>query len=44
MKNKGSLEERITEWRDSLRRKQAMHSVDVVELEDHLRSQVEALG
>ncbi len=34
------LEERIAEWRSYLRRRQAIHTVDVEELEDHLRSQV----
>ena len=34
------LEERIAEWRSYLRRGQAIHQVDVDELEDHLRSQV----
>ena len=39
-----ALEERIGEWRSYFRRRQALHSVDVEELEDHLRSQVEALS
>ena len=43
MTNEGLLEERIGEWRQYFRRRQAVHSVDVEELEDHLRSQVEAL-
>ncbi len=43
MKNNGSLEERIAEWRTYVMRRQALHSVDVEELEDHLRTQVEAL-
>jgi hypothetical protein len=34
------LEKRIAEWRAYLRRRQAIHTVDVDELEDHLRSQV----
>ena len=38
-----SLEDGIAEWRSYLRRHQAIHSVDVVELEDHLRSQANAL-
>jgi hypothetical protein len=38
-----SLEEQIAEWRSYLRRRQAIHSVDVAELEDHLREQVEGL-
>jgi hypothetical protein len=39
----GLLEERIEEWRQYFRRRQTVSSVDVEELEDHLRSQVEAL-
>jgi hypothetical protein len=35
-----SLEEQIDQWRSFLRRRQAIHSVDVAELEDHLREQV----
>jgi hypothetical protein len=31
------LEEQIDQWRSYLRRRQAIHSVDVAELEDHLR-------
>ena len=38
------LEELIGEWRAFVRRRQAIHSVDVDELEDHLRNQVAALG
>jgi hypothetical protein len=38
-----SLEEGIAEWRAYLRRRQAIHSVDADELEDHLRSQTSAL-
>ena len=38
-----SLEEGIAEWRSYLRRRQAIHSVDADELEDHLRSQASAL-
>ena len=38
-----SLEEQIAEWRSYLRRRQAIHSVDVAELEDHLRAQVAVL-
>jgi hypothetical protein len=40
----GSLEEQIDRWRSYLRRRQAIHSVDVVELEDHLREQVAILA
>ena len=43
MTKEGLLEERIGEWRQYFQRRQAMHSIDVEELEDHLRSQVEAL-
>ena len=39
-----ALEERIEEWRSYLRRRQAIHTVDVEELEDHLRSHVATLG
>jgi hypothetical protein len=38
-----SLEDQIDQWRSYLRRRQAIHSVDVVELEDHLREQVAGL-
>jgi hypothetical protein len=38
------LEQRIDEWRNYFRKRQAVHAVDVEELEDHLRSQVEALS
>src|SRR4029079_1217781 len=37
------LEEQIDQWRSYLRRRQAIHSVDVAELEDHLRQQVAGL-
>jgi hypothetical protein len=37
------LEEQIDLWRSYLRRRQAIHSVDVAELEDHLREQVTVL-
>src|SRR5512141_1473568 len=39
-----SLEEQIDQWRTYLRRRQAIHSVDVAELEDHLREQVAVLA
>ena len=39
-----SLEEQIGQWRNYLRRRQAIHSVDVAELEDHLREQVAGLA
>src|SRR5215207_6942642 len=38
-----SLEEQIDRWRSYLRRRQAIHSIDVAELEDHLREQVGVL-
>ena len=38
-----SLEEQIDQWRGYLRRRQAIHSVDVAELEDHLREQIAVL-
>lgn len=38
-----SLEEGIAEWRAYLRRRPGIHAADVDELEDHLRSQVQAL-
>ncbi len=43
MKNEAILEERIGEWRQYFRRRQAVHSADVEELEDHLRSQIDTL-
>lgn len=39
----GLLEEQIDQWRSYLRRRQAIQSVDVTELEDHLREQVAGL-
>ncbi|MEO8984714.1 MAG: permease prefix domain 1-containing protein [Rhodanobacter sp.] len=38
-----SLETQIDQWRSYLRRRQAIHAVDVAELEDHLREQVATL-
>jgi hypothetical protein len=38
-----ALEEQIDQWRSFLRRRQAIHAVDVAELEDHLREQVAGL-
>src|ERR671936_32937 len=38
-----SREEQIDQWRGYLRRRQAIHSVDVAEIEDHLREQVAVL-
>src|SRR5688500_11222168 len=37
------LEEQIDRWRSYLRHRQAIHPVDVAELEDHLREQVAVL-
>ena len=39
-----SLEAQIDQWRSYLRRRQAIHHVDVAELEDHLREQVAVLA
>jgi hypothetical protein len=38
-----SLEEQIDQWRSYVRRRHAIHSVDIAELEDHLREQVGGL-
>jgi hypothetical protein len=38
-----SLEEQIDRWRTYLNRRQAIHTVDVAELEDHLREQIASL-
>ncbi len=38
-----ALEEQIAQWRNYLSRRQAIHPVDVAELEDHLREQVAGL-
>jgi hypothetical protein len=38
-----SLEEQIDQWRSYLRHRRAIHSIDVAELEDHLREQVATL-
>lgn len=37
------LEQQIGQWRNYLKRRQAIHSVDVAELEDHLREQIATL-
>ena len=37
------LEEQVAQWRAYLRRRQAIHAVDVNELEDHLRGQIASL-
>ncbi len=39
-----SLEDQIDQWRSYLRHRQAIHAVDVAELEDHLREQVAVLS
>jgi hypothetical protein len=39
-----SVEEQIARWRSYLGRRQAIHSVDVEELEDHLREQIAMLA
>jgi len=39
-----SVEEQIARWRSYLGRRQAIHSVDVAELEDHLREQIAVLA
>jgi hypothetical protein len=39
-----ALEEQIEQWRSYLRRRQAVHPVDVAELEDHLREQIARLS
>jgi hypothetical protein len=38
-----ALERQIDQWRSYLRRRRAIHSVDVAELEDHLREQITGL-
>jgi hypothetical protein len=38
-----SLEDQIAQWRNYLQRRQAIHTVDVAELEDHLREQITVL-
>jgi len=38
-----SLEDQIDQWRGYVRRRQAIHAVDVAELEDHLREQITVL-
>ena len=43
-KHDTSLEEQIDQWRSYLLRRQAIHAVDVAELEDHLREQVAVLA
>ncbi|MCB2210489.1 hypothetical protein KQI52_00085 [bacterium] len=43
MEARQSMEERIVEWRQHLDRHPSIHHVDTEELEDHLRSQIDAL-
>jgi hypothetical protein len=38
-----SIEDQVDRWRTYLRRRQAIHTVDVAELEDHLREQMAVL-
>jgi hypothetical protein len=38
-----SVEEQVDQWRRYLRHRQAIHAVDVAELEDHLREQIARL-
>jgi hypothetical protein len=38
-----SVEEQLDQWRKYLRRRRAIHAVDIAELEDHLREQMAAL-
>src|SRR6478672_145197 len=38
-----SLEEQISQWRSYIRRRPAIHSADIAELEDHLREQIAVL-
>src|SRR4051794_32776277 len=38
-----ALEEQIGQWRSYIRRRQAIHSADAAELEDHLREQIAVL-
>jgi hypothetical protein len=42
-RREAQLEAQIERWRSYVRRRQAIHAVDVAELEDHLREQVETL-
>lgn len=44
METKQTLEEHIREWRNYVTRRKAIKPIDVEELEDQLRTQVEALG
>jgi len=44
MESPPNLEERIGEWRSYMLGRQAVHQADIEELEDHLRTQMKALG
>jgi hypothetical protein len=44
MDQRGTIEERIEEWRRYLRRHEMIQSDEVDELEDHLRTQIDALS
>ncbi len=41
--DQATLDDQIDQWRSYLRRRQAIHAVDVAELEDHLREQIAVL-
>jgi hypothetical protein len=43
MASVATLDDQIDRWRSYLHRRRAIHSVDVAELEDHLREQIAAL-
>ena len=43
MDSEHRLDEQIAQWRGYLRRRQAIHAVDIDELEDHLRGQISNL-
>jgi hypothetical protein len=43
VENTVSLDEQLGQWRNYLRRRQAVHAVDIAELEDHLREQIAVL-
>ena len=38
-----TLDARIAQWREFLRRRQTLHTVDIAELEDHLRELIDSL-
>jgi hypothetical protein len=39
-----TIEDEISRWRGYLHRRQAIHAVDIAELEDHLRGEIAGLG